>query len=119
MKLNRDQPFGVVGGDYHGAVTFQGGHYFDAQDNYVLSAPGVTPPPGVKPRAAPDAPEAVAETSAAPAEAPVVDGLTREQTLNQLSVTQLKTLMAAAGGEPVIGSGAKKKMIDWLLANTQ
>lgn len=110
-KLDRSRPFGEVHGAHHGAVTYQDGHYFDAGDCYVISDPGVAVPA-----------DAETEDASAPAEVDVSvipAGMTKVQMLSQLTVTQLKTLVSKAGGEPVIGSGAKAKMIAWLIDNTQ
>jgi hypothetical protein len=45
--------------------------------------------------------------------------LTREQQLMQMHVKELSKMLEMAGGAPITGSGSKRKIVDWLLANTQ
>jgi hypothetical protein len=127
MKLDRTAVFGIVSGEHGGAVAYQAGHYFDGDDNYLFSDPGKSPPPGVKAKAGPrqaepeaaGQPEGAATETGAPApDVTLAAGITRDQLLQQLNTTQLKQLVVDAGGTPEIGSGAKKKMITWLLDNT-
>lgn len=130
MSLDRSLDFGIVGGAYFGAAYYQNGHYFGADGTYLFSNPGLAPPPGCKPAvacdengpiAAADEPEAVEATEAAPAEQAIqqAEGLTREQDLAQKHLGTLRALVAAAGGDPITGSGAKARMVEWLIANTQ
>jgi hypothetical protein len=64
---------------------------------------------------------ASAAAEAAPEEQAIqqAEGLTREQELAQKDLGTLRALVAAAGGEPITGSGAKARMVEWLIANTQ
>lgn len=59
------------------------------------------------------------EAAAAEAAAQPEPTLTREQTLNQFSVNELRTLVKTANGPSITGAGAKAKMVDWLLKNTE
>jgi len=130
MSLDRSRDYGAVGGAYFGATYYQDGHYYAADGTYLFSNPGLAPPPGCKPAvacdengpiAAVDAPEDAEAAEAAPEEQAIqqAEGLTREQELAQKDLGTLRALVAAAGGEPITGSGAKARMVEWLIANTQ
>jgi hypothetical protein len=69
------------------------------------------PPPAVVPAGTPDVGPADEEDAG-----PV---LTREQQLMQMHVKELSKMLEMAGGAPITGSGSKRKIVDWLLANTQ
>lgn len=130
MSLDRSRDFGIVGGAYFGASFYQDGHYYAADGTYLFSNPGLAPPAGCRPVvacdengpiAAVEEPPPAGEAEAAPAEQAVqqAEGLTREQELAQQDLGTLRALVAAAGGAPITGSGAKARMIAWLIANTQ
>lgn len=140
--LDRRRDFGAVMGDgVGGARWYQDGHYFGGGGNYLFSNPGIAAPPGETLRTMAQAEEAFQRgetelvpkkqaappipTQTLPAKPPQpqdtqqAEGLTREQQLNQMSYFQLDRLVLAAGGPKIQGTGAKAKMIAWLLANTQ
>lgn len=146
--LDRKRSYGEVMGDgVGGARWYQDGHYFAPDGTYLFSNTGIRAPHGCAHRtmeqaeadyqqrqAAQERGEPVAPrsaTKAAPKKAaapppppgPLVEpiqaeGLTREQKLAQFNYLQLANLLKAAGGERITGSGAKAKIIAWLLANT-
>lgn len=65
----------------------------------------------------------VADAKAAK-DTPVVDPKdaaekTRSDLLSDMHVTELRSLVKAAGGEPPTGRGSKAKAIEWLLENTE
>lgn len=135
--LDKRRPYGgVVGDNRIGARYYQDGHYYGPDGSYICSAKGKSPPAGEKYRSYEDA-LAGRDTPAPPPNADadklaqtlsrdsnqkpttaLPETLTREQRLAQMSYFQLASLVKAAGGEPAKGSGAKQKMITFLLENT-
>lgn len=123
--LDKRRPYGgVCGPGAEGAVYYQDGHYFDHHGKYLRSNPGIAPPAGQKSQAVPApasrqvAATVTREANTPPSTTTLPETLTREQKLQQMSYFQLASLVKAAGGEPDKGSGAKQKMIAFLLENT-
>lgn len=98
----------VYGEGVRGAVYYHGGHYYDGSGEYLYSNPDTNPPPGSP--GATTAPEAEGEPTPS-----------REETLIKLTVKELQALQRSAGvkeEEVITGTGAKAKLVTWLLDNT-
>lgn len=89
-------------------------HYYDAEGTYLFSNDDASPPPGAKSR------QAVGGVPPAPPAPEVPEDPRKVLEAKPVSQLQKMQRMLDVPEEQIIkGEGAKAKLVDWLLANTQ